>query len=88
MMSEPDGLKLEDIERIKFDLNEEKNKIRFQENRLNKLIKRLKLKEDEIEEEKKFIQKRKDGYIFIKVKNLIIRFNNTRTFFAGRKEKI
>ena len=61
MASEVDGLKYEDIERIKFDLNEEKNKIRFQENRLNKLIKRLKLKEDEIEEEKKFIQKRKDG---------------------------
>jgi len=63
MIPDADGLKLEDIERIKLDLNEEKNKIKFQENRLNKLIKRLKFKEDEIEEEKRFIQKRKDGRI-------------------------
>ena len=61
MASEADTLRLEDIERIKYDLNEEKNKIKFQENRLNKLIKRFKLKEEEIEEEKRYIQKRKDG---------------------------
>lgn len=61
LSSDADTLKLEDIERIKFDLNEEKNKIRFQENRLNKLIKKFKQKEDELEDEKKKIQKRKDG---------------------------
>jgi hypothetical protein len=70
MASDADTLKLEDIEKIKFDLNEEKNKIKAQENRLNKLIKKFKLKEEEIEDEKKYIQERKDD-LTIKERSLL-----------------
>jgi len=61
---ETDTLKLEDIQKIKFDLNEEKNKIRLQETHLNKLMRKLKHKEAEIEEEKKNLQKRKDCKVY------------------------
>jgi hypothetical protein len=55
-----DTLKLDDIQKIKYDLNEEKNRIRLQETHLNKLMRKLKHKENEIEDDKKNLQKRKD----------------------------
>ena len=64
MISEAETLRLEDIEKIKFDLHEEKSNIRYQEDKLNMLIRKFKIQEDKIEEEKRFIQKRKDGIIF------------------------
>ena len=64
MVSEAETLRLEDIEKIKFDLHEEKSNIRYQEDKLNMLIRKFKIQEDKIEEEKRFIQKRKDGIIF------------------------
>lgn len=61
--SDADTLRLEDIERIKMDLNQEKNKIRLHEDQLNKLMTRFRIKEEEIDYGKKLIEKRKDGIV-------------------------
>lgn len=53
-------LKLDDLERMKFDLNEEKSKLRKQEIKLSKIHRFLRHKEMQIEIEKKFLQQRKE----------------------------
>lgn len=63
LISEAENLGIDDIEKIKFDLLEQKSNMRYQEDKLNMLIRKFKTDEAKIEEEKRFIQKRKEGIV-------------------------
>lgn len=63
-------LKLEDLEKMKFDLGEEKLKIRKHENKLSKIQRILRQKELQIQEHKVHVQQRKDSKIALLLRKL------------------
>jgi len=67
----PNQINFKEIERIYYELYQEKKKIRIQENKLKKFNNLLKKKEFQIEEEKNKIQKKKDC---IKTPKILIKF--------------
>lgn len=79
-------LKLSELDKIRFDLNEEKNNLRLQEANFNKLNRKLKLKEAELEQERKTITMKKDCTLLNIF--LIIRSDCTRKITTRRKEEI